>query len=235
MKLTRRQEEFIDKLLDLYWEQRAPIHYSVLAERLGVSPFTAYDMLRLLEEKGQVTSEYQLDPEKSGPGRTVRVFMPSAQMLETARHLGVQNTDWVTFKQRIIDNIHRGEVRNPELAEEFLALVPPEGPQALQYCIEVMTVTALRLRRGRERQQLLVYMRELLTKSDAASRANLCLLGGLAFGALAEENSDDPGWVTELFDHVRKYQVLVEDMEDDQRQLLIDNIHGVFNPPADEL
>ena len=46
MKLTRRQEEFIRKLMDLYWEKRGPIHYSVLAERLGVSPFTAYDMLR---------------------------------------------------------------------------------------------------------------------------------------------------------------------------------------------
>lgn len=51
MKITRRQEDFIRKLLDLYRESEGPIHYSELAERLGVNRFTAYDMLRLLEEK----------------------------------------------------------------------------------------------------------------------------------------------------------------------------------------
>ena len=64
MKLTRRQETFIHRLLDLYRELDGPIHYSLLAERVGVSPFTAYDMLRLLEEKGLVTSEYRLDSDK---------------------------------------------------------------------------------------------------------------------------------------------------------------------------
>jgi Mn-dependent DtxR family transcriptional regulator len=41
------------------------VHYSRLAERLGVSRFTAYDMLRLLEEKGFVSSDYQLSAHKS--------------------------------------------------------------------------------------------------------------------------------------------------------------------------
>ena len=54
-----------------------PIHYSLLAERLGISPFTAYDMLCLLEEKGFVTSAYQLPADKNGPGRAERVFYPS--------------------------------------------------------------------------------------------------------------------------------------------------------------
>jgi predicted ArsR family transcriptional regulator len=76
MKLTRRQEEFITKLIDLSEEFDGPIHYSVLAEHLGVSPFTAYDMLCLLEEKGLVTSEYQLAADKNGPGRTERLFYP---------------------------------------------------------------------------------------------------------------------------------------------------------------
>lgn len=76
MKLTRRQEEFVKKLLELKQEFDGPIHYSLLAERLGVSPFTAYDMLCLLEAKGYVTSAYQLPPDKCGPGRAERVFYP---------------------------------------------------------------------------------------------------------------------------------------------------------------
>ncbi len=76
MKLTRRQEEFVQKMVELKQEFDGPVHYSLLAERLGVSPFTAYDMLCLLEEKGYVTSEYQLPTDKSGPGRAERVFYP---------------------------------------------------------------------------------------------------------------------------------------------------------------
>lgn len=234
MKLTRRQTEFISKLLDLYWEQRSPIHYSVLAERLGVSPFTAYDMLRLLEEKGQVTSEYQLDPEKSGPGRTARVFLPSAKLLEAARRLGVGNTDWETFKQRIFENINKGKLPNQELAEEFLARIPPEGPQSLQYCIEIMTIIVSRLRRTPERRQIILYLRELLSESDAASSPNLSFLGGLAFGALAEDNSDDREWVRELFDHVWKCQLLIQEMDNTQRHKLVENIQNVFTPLANE-
>ena len=77
MKLTRRQEEFVQKMIELKRESTGPIHYSLLAERLGVSPFTAYDMLCLLEEKGYMISEYQLPPDKRGPGRAERVFYPT--------------------------------------------------------------------------------------------------------------------------------------------------------------
>ena len=76
MKLTRRQEKFIQKMIELKHEFACPIHYSLLAKRLGVSPFTAYDMLCLLEEKGYVTSEYQLPADKSGPGRAERLLLP---------------------------------------------------------------------------------------------------------------------------------------------------------------
>ena len=77
MNLTRRQKDFITNLIDLSNEIEGPIHYSALADRLGVSPFTAYDMLRLLEEKGLVTSEYQLAAGKDGPGRAERLFYPN--------------------------------------------------------------------------------------------------------------------------------------------------------------
>ena len=76
MKLTKRQEQFIENLIDLSQEIDGPIHYSTLAERLGVSPFTAYDMLRVLEKKGAVVSEYQVAEGKSGPGRAERLFYP---------------------------------------------------------------------------------------------------------------------------------------------------------------
>ena len=71
MKLTHLQETFVQSLLDLYGELNGPIHYSVLANRIGVSPFTAYGLLRLLEKKGLVISQYRLDSDKLVVGRSV--------------------------------------------------------------------------------------------------------------------------------------------------------------------
>ena len=76
MKLTPRQRTFLEKLRDLYRERRGPVHYSAVAERLGVSKFSAYDMLRVLEKKGVAGSEYLLSTERSGPGRSQVVFFP---------------------------------------------------------------------------------------------------------------------------------------------------------------
>lgn len=53
VRLSRRQQEVLSKLLDLYHEGGEPIHYATLAKHLGVGPVSAYEMLRLLEEHGK--------------------------------------------------------------------------------------------------------------------------------------------------------------------------------------
>lgn len=53
VKLSRRQQEVLSKLLDLYHEGGKPIHYAALAKHLGVGPVSAYETLRLLEEHGK--------------------------------------------------------------------------------------------------------------------------------------------------------------------------------------
>lgn len=57
VKLPPRQREFLSRLLDLYREAEAPVRYASVARALEVSPVTAYEMLRLLEDKGLVRSE----------------------------------------------------------------------------------------------------------------------------------------------------------------------------------
>ena len=77
LKLTPRQQTFLDKLFDLYRECKGPVHYSMVAETLGVNKFSAYDMLKVLEEKGVAASDYVLNNEQTGPGRSQVVFYPT--------------------------------------------------------------------------------------------------------------------------------------------------------------
>jgi predicted transcriptional regulator len=43
MKITTRQKEFLQSLIDLYQDKGSPIHYSEVARKMGVSKWTAYD------------------------------------------------------------------------------------------------------------------------------------------------------------------------------------------------
>src|SRR5512136_472465 len=231
MKLTRRQEAFIRKLLDVYREAQEPVHYSLLAERLGVSRFTAYDMLRLLEEKGFVSSDYQLSAHKSGPGRSEVVFLPTPLSHQLIADMGgASRKDWETIKQRVVDEVKSGQVRDRELVQEMLARLPPEGQNPRRYCIEVMKVVALRLRDRPGGQVLRGYLPHLLPDKDANYRADLNLLGGFALGILASETKGDPEWGSELFDHVKRYQTLVNEMDPELRRKLARSLKHVFAP-----
>ena len=230
MKLTRRQEDVIRKMLDLFRELQGPIHYSTLAEYLGVSPFTAYDMLRLLEEKGLVTSEYQLAADKSGPGRAVRVFLPSQKTLEDADLIRDQigGMDWEAVKQNVLDKLRKGEVYDRELADEVLARIPSAGRGQLRYCVEVMTVIVLRIQSKAGRQALSGLLPQFLPENRAASRTDLSLLGGIALGILALEDEGDLEWKAQLLEHVQIYMDIVISLDVDKCRSLGDHLKNVF-------
>ena len=230
MKLTRRQEIFIHRLLDLYRELNGPIHYSLLAERVGVSPFTAYDMLRLLEEKGYVTSEYRTGSEKPSVGRSEVVFLPTELARRRLAELasGADLGDWDSTKAHIMARIRAGELQDRILAEEMLARVPPDAPEALRYCYEVMRILILRLGRGTGRHILAERLPLLLEKKETISRQGLLLLGGFVLGLLANENPVDLEGDQPILEQVERYQFLVMDMEPRLCRRLGDGILDMF-------
>ncbi len=214
MEITRRQEDFIRKMIDLYRELQGPFHYSFVAERLGISPFTAYDMFRLLEKKGFVTSQYHLAEDKSGPGRSEIFFLPTAEANRVFARLteDIGGQDWDALIETVLSKVRSGPLQDRELVNDILTHVPPEGQGALRYCVEVMTVIALLLRPGNGRRLLLSCLPNILPSIESANPVNLSLLGGFALGILANENVDDRDWGRELIEPVRQYQALVINM-----------------------
>lgn len=235
MKLTQRQSDFIGKLLELYRESAIPIHYSEIASRLGVSDITAYDMLRLLEEKGLASSHYELPDKKAGPGRSKITFMPTPR----AHRLMGDLTDealsegWESVRERLLERFTENDIEAEELTNEVLARIPPEGRGPLQYCVEIMTIIALRLRSSSGRSLLLEFLPNILPSTDEASRANLNLLGGFAMGILAHENREDPIWGQELLEHVKRYQKSVIDMDVKEHKKLATHLLQVFETLKD--
>ena len=230
MKLTKRQEQFIENLIDLSQEIDGPIHYSMLAERLGVSPFTAYDMLRVLEEKGAVVSEYQVAEGKSGPGRAERLFFPvmkpQQRLLEK---FGAIPPDTEALKKFVLEKVRQGLIPEKKFEEAFLGRIPPEGPEHIRYCLEVMMVIGVRLRHHAGQQKYISYFNEILPSDGDISPANHCLLGGFAFGILAQEETDDHEWSSILLTHMLQYEEIVRKLSADECRLLADKLRKIFS------
>jgi DNA-binding PadR family transcriptional regulator len=231
MKLTHRQETFILRLLDLCREFKGPIHYSTLAERVGVSPFTSYDMLRLLEEKGFVTSEYRIEVGKSTVGRSEIVFLPTQLTYNRFAELanGADLSNWEEVKSQIMKRILAGDIRDHELAEDLIARIPPDAPDSLRYCFEVVALLILRLGKNTGRKVLVERMPQIVEWKGSFSKSGLIILGGFILGLLASDNSliferDQP-----ILEYVQRYQSLVSEMEPRLVNRLANNIHDMFS------
>jgi len=182
--LTRRQQEFLGKLLDLYYQEDAPIHYSIVAERLGVGKITAYEMMRLLEERGLAQAEYQRPEDMRGPGRSSVVFRPTPLAAKVLVGLakGKWNEDeWEEAKTRILDQLRAGEASNHDaLLEELLSHLPHQRSPTV-YLTQMVTAIAL----GLHSLKGVVNggsLRKILGKVGLPGELDLSALAGLSVG-----------------------------------------------------
>ena len=144
MKLSSRQREFLGRLLDLYREAQAPVRYADVARALEVSPVTAYEMLRLLEDKGLVRSETARP--QGHRGRSVVVFSPTEKATAllselTGNTLGQQK--WEEAKAGIQQALEREKGTDyQDLLDELLLRIP-ERKSPLLFAADMVTAIIL--------------------------------------------------------------------------------------------
>ena len=201
MKLTFRQKAFLSKVLDLYRETQEPLHYSVVAERLGLSNSTAYDMLRLLEQKGMINSEYAIPKATYGPGRSSILFFPTAEAIDLFSRLAGESQkqeEWEDVKAHILRSLRQGKASNYQgLLCELLVGIP-EARSPLVHCAEVITALLLSLREARHKLGGQSPVSMLL--GAPVSKLGMSILAGLVLGLSVADQR-----VQRLLGDFRKY------------------------------
>ena len=209
MKLTGRQKDFLNKFLDLYREVDRPLHYAVLADRVGVTKITAYDMLRLLEERGLVASEYVL-PEGSGPGRSSIVFRPTEKavtvMAQLAQLAGERwdAAEWGEVKERILSALREGRGTDYQNLLDEILLRIPERKSPMLYATEMITAVLLSLHQLKEDTKASSLLENLRTLGWPRELA-LSALAGLTLGLTLVERANRRV-TTLLLSYTQKYQ-----------------------------
>lgn len=213
LKLTPRQQTFLDKLFELYREFKGPVHYSVVADNLGVNKFSAYDMLKVLEEKGVAASDYVLSDNQTGPGRSQVVFYPTnraAQFLTQLRDEIRQSGDWQTVKNRILRRLEDARRNNPaEALSDALANLSDNKP-SLSYCAEMIPVLLLNIERFRN-QNLLPALGSLAS----TGQVGLGALAGISLASTLTNESEDTNLTDKLMAHTHRFQRYLAEMSDE--------------------
>jgi hypothetical protein len=220
-ELTRRQKEFLGKLVALHRVLEEPIHYSALAEHLGVGKIAAYEMLRLLESSGYVFAEYQRPPGASGPGRPTVVFSPSPaaiELLNEGDQLAQGHKEWERAKTLVLEKIRVAKSEGHEgVLEEMVSLFgshasPVEYLTGMVAAI-IIGVQSLKSSLGPDA------VRDALKSIGLPGESGLSALGGLSIGLSLVEKWNER--VSQAFlDHVHRYQTLLSDLNDENRRRL---------------
>lgn len=215
MRLTFRQKAFLSKVIDAYRDIKEPVHYSVIAKRLGLNNSTAYDMLRLLETKGMVASVYDTPKETAGPGRSSIRFLPTAQTIELFSYLAGdirEQDEWDDIKTRVITNLSRGEANDyKDILNELLARMP-EPRSSLVRCAEVMTALLLSLRESKQNLTEQGSVDNLL--KAPASKLRMSILVGLILGLSYADQGTQRFWGL-YQEYAEKYEASLQELSRD--------------------
>jgi hypothetical protein len=228
MELTLRQKAFFDMLVDLYREAQRPVHYSVLGQRLGVSRFSAYDMLKLLEAKGLVRAEYVLDEREGGPGRSSVVFVPLLKAQELLSRLvtnPVEQGEWSQTVAHILGHLRQEQsppgARDNSFLEELLATIP-KAMSPLAYSAQTLTALLLPVRNRLESLDRDLATILNLDEDGAEAGGGLELLAGFALGASLTDTTSRLGRdiSSRLAHYSRTCQNHIARMDAERRQVL---------------
>lgn len=220
-KLTHRQQQFLGQFLDIYQEIEHSVHYVAVAERLGISKVTAYEMLRLLEEKGLVRAEYQSNPDQHGPGRPTVFFYPTQEANRLFNVL-TGNTadfqDWQIVKEHILQQLREGKAGGYEDMLSNLLLRIPERRSPLIFVTELITAVILWLATIQKAPEIRALI-ERLHRIGLPQEIGLSVLSGIGMllSVLERENRRSS---TILLAQISRYEdALLQLSEESRRQL----------------
>ncbi len=191
MPPTKRQLQYLAAVARLFEEADRPVHYTDVADRMGVSKWTAHDVLTLLGKKGLVEQEYQVRREERSPGRSSVLFYPTragySALQGEGRGSGLELGEQDVRSQLLakLDEAGKKGV-DSVLRQTFEELPRLETP--LAFCANLVLILVLCIWVAAQRSQWKLDLKEL--PATASEEALLILLAGLTLGIVFKGRSE---------------------------------------------
>lgn len=216
MKLTERRKEFLNQIIALYKKTGLPVHYVTLAEIIGVSKWTAYDMFKELEKNGLLKRGYEVNSKE--PGRSVIVFTPTrrAQELFAQTRKRVNNQDELrVHKEKVAKFVHG--LRSADLKDTVGRIIQilSRVETRVEFCLYILALFLVYLDSiGQARKEMIRH----LLKVSIRPEIELTMFVGTVIGIVIHTVGDEMGpQMTELVGLFVQY---LEELSFDELQML---------------
>ncbi|MDQ0285154.1 DNA-binding Lrp family transcriptional regulator [Desulfofundulus luciae] len=218
MNLTQRRKEFLYKIVNLFRQTGLPVHYATVAQALGVSKWTAYDILKELEKGDFLRREYTLSRSEKAPGRSMVVFRPTEKALkllppQEAKSKNLE--DWSTARGKLLSLVDNMKNLNPqkikeELLEEMSRIELPVVFSAYTIALLITHIHEINSRG----MAALKHILELAPKPELV----LSLFAGSAIGTMLKSMKDAVN--SKILSCIRRFEDHISECDNQERRIL---------------
>ncbi|QGP93193.1 hypothetical protein MGLY_25960 [Neomoorella glycerini] len=222
MRITRRRLDFLQKIKQLYEATNLPVHYARVAELLGVSKWSAYEMLKTLEKEGFLASQYEVNQGEKFPGRAMVLFAPTrlAEAVLSGKTLEekVPVKEWRQVKERLLSLCEELKKNNPrELIEQLMAELPGlERP--LIFSAYMITLLIVLLQTLSEKSISLI---KNVVMNAVKEEIGLAIFAGAVLGSMMKTATQFP-LLSQIVSYMGRFQINLAELNKSEQALLMD-------------
>jgi predicted transcriptional regulator len=213
MKLTQRRKDFLDCLINLYNRTAKPVHYETLAREVGVSKWTAYDMLQALEKTGFLVRQYALHSQ--GIGRSQIVYVPTESAYGIVGKSRTDSDVTNSVESAMVNFIGwTRRIQTEDIIEEIMEAIQT-APSQVEYCSYVLGLLVIVLRGTNEETVRFIKHFVLQTPSESM---RLATFTGAVFGNVVTSINSELS--LQVVDLIGEFLKQVNGLSDESKSLL---------------
>lgn len=222
MRITRRRMDFLQKIKQLYEATNLPVHYARVAELLGVSKWSAYEMLKTLEKEGFLASQYEVNQGGKFPGRAMVLFAPThladAVLSGNTWEEKAPLKEWRQVKQRLLSLCAELKKNNPrELIEQLMAELPGlERPLIFSAYMIALLIAQLQTLSAKS-----LGLVKNVVLGAAKAETGLAMFAGAAMGSMLKTATQFP-MLSQIAGHLDRFQDNLAELNQSEQALLMD-------------
>lgn len=218
MPLTKRRLQFLNKLVELYQRTSLPIHYETLALSLGVSKWTAYDMMKEMEKQGFVSRSYEVNAKETG--RSQVVFSPTDQatdLFKLSRKDSYDASDWehtAAHIRKLLSSVKDSNVN--EVIRKVMNEISSKVSN-IEFCGYILGLLLVYIKKLGTKTEHLI---SLLVSKRLHSESGILLFVGTVLGTIIQTINDELG--NELTELVSKFIDTLDRLSNNEQRMLSD-------------
>lgn len=223
MRITRRRMDFLKKIQQLYEATNLPVHYAQVGKLLGVSKWSAYEMLKTLEKEGFLTSQYEVNHGERFPGRAMVLFAPTSLadevLSEVASEEKALGMEWRQVKDRLLSMCEtlKGEINSRKLVEELLGELP-DLERPLIFSAYMIALLIAQLQSLGEKG---IGLLKNVVMGAAKTETGLAMFAGAAMGSMLKTAAQFP-LVSQLVGQMARFQDKLAELNQTEQAVLMD-------------